>query len=93
MDAMDAMDAMQSIQFDWMLCIHTCIDWGECNEMHSDIDIERLESGIKMIIDCDIMFYVVLWQESILNTLQCNMEEMIDMHVDNICQSFDNEAD
>jgi hypothetical protein len=66
---------------------------GECNEMHSDIDIERLESGIEMIIDCDIMFYVVLWQESILNTLQCNMEEMIDMHVDNICQSFDNEAD
>ena len=93
MDAMDAMDAMQSIQFDWMLCIHTCIDWGECNEMHSDIDIERLESGIEMIIDCDIMFYVVLWQESILNTLQCNMEEMIDMHVDNRCQSSDNEAD
>jgi hypothetical protein len=23
MDATDAMDAMQSIQFDWMLCIHT----------------------------------------------------------------------
>jgi hypothetical protein len=61
--------------------------------MHSDIDIERLESGIEMIIDCDIMFYVVLWQESILNTLQCNMEEMIDMHVDNRCQSSDNEAD